>query len=63
MRVGVEETIGDVDVFVSGGPALARIVNSVTDTDYSREYMSPKRICAWTPTTPFRRGLDGSRMG
>ena len=32
---GVEETIGDVDVFVSGGPALARIVNSVTDTDYS----------------------------
>ena len=35
MRVGVEETIGDFDVFVSGGPALARIVNSVTDTDYS----------------------------
>ena len=35
VRVGVEETIGDVDVFVFGGPALARIVNSVTDTDYS----------------------------
>ena len=35
VRVGVEETIGDVNVFVSGGPALARIVNSVTDTDYS----------------------------
>ena len=35
VRVGVEETIGDVGVFVSGGPALARIVNSVTDTDYS----------------------------
>ena len=35
MRVGVEETIGDVGVFVSGGPALARIVNSVTDTHYS----------------------------
>ena len=35
VRVGVEETIGDVDVFMSGGPALARIVNSVTDTDYS----------------------------
>ena len=31
----VEETIGDVGVFVSGGPALARIVNSVTDADYS----------------------------
>ena len=26
---------GAVGVFVSGGPALARIVNSVTDTDYS----------------------------
>ena len=35
VRVGVEETIGDIDVFVSGGPALTRIVNSVTDTDYS----------------------------
>ena len=35
VRVGVEETIGGVGVFVSGGPALARIVNSVTDTDYS----------------------------
>ena len=31
----MEETIGDVGVFVSGGPALARIVNPVTDTDYS----------------------------
>ena len=35
VRVGVEETIGDVGLFVSGGPALARVVNSVTDTDYS----------------------------
>ena len=35
VRVGVEETIGGIGVFVSGGPALARIVNSVTDTDYS----------------------------
>ena len=35
VRVGVEETIGDVGVFMSGGPALARIVNSVTDTDYN----------------------------
>ncbi len=31
----MEETIGNVGVFVSGGPALARIVNSVSDTDYS----------------------------
>ena len=30
MRVGVEEKIVDVGVFVSGGPALARMVNSVT---------------------------------
>ena len=35
VRVGVEDTIGEVDVFVSGGPALARIVNSVTHTDYT----------------------------
>ncbi len=35
VRAGVEETVGVVGVFVSGGPALARIVNSVTDTDYS----------------------------
>ena len=35
VRVGVEEAIGDVGVFVSGGPALSRIVNSVTHTDYS----------------------------
>lgn len=35
VRVGVEETIGDVRVSMSGGPALARIINSVTDTDHS----------------------------
>ena len=35
VRIGVEETKGDVGVFVSGGPALAEIVNSVTDPDYS----------------------------
>ena len=30
-----DNRIVDIDVFVFGGPALARIVNSVTDTDYS----------------------------
>ena len=31
----MKETIGGVGVFVSGGPALARNVISVTDTDYN----------------------------
>ena len=35
LRAGIEETVGNATVFVTGGPALARIVNSVTDTDYS----------------------------
>lgn len=35
VRVGIEEDIGALRIFASGGPALARIVNSVTDTDYS----------------------------
>lgn len=35
VRLGIEEEFGGVLVFASGGPALARIVNSVTDTDYS----------------------------
>lgn len=34
-RLGVEEEVGGVRVFALAGPALARIVNSVTDTDYS----------------------------
>ena len=62
VRVAVEETIGDFDVFVSGGPALARIVNSVTDTDYSGS------TCLETGSAPGRRRLvsarfDRSRMG
>ncbi len=35
LRVGIERTVGGMTAFASGGPALARIVNSVTDTDYS----------------------------
>ena len=34
-RFGVEDEIGDIRLFAVAGPALARIVNSVTDTDYS----------------------------
>ena len=34
-RFGVEERIGAVRLFVVAGPALARVVNSVTDTDFS----------------------------
>ncbi len=34
-RFGVEEEIGKVRVFALAGPALARIVNAVTDTDYT----------------------------
>ena len=33
-RGGVEETVGRVTVFATGGLAAARIANSVTDTDY-----------------------------
>ena len=34
-RVGVEEAVGRATVFATGGLAAARIVNSVTDIDYS----------------------------
>lgn len=34
-RLGVEEETGNVRAFAFAGPSLARIVNSVTDTDYS----------------------------
>ena len=54
VRVGVEETIGAVGVFVSGGPALARIVNSVSDTDYG---FAPGRRRLVSPR------FDGSRIG
>lgn len=36
-RVGIEKSIGSATVFVTGGPALARIKNSVTDIDYFRD--------------------------
>ena len=61
VRVGVEETIGDVGVFVSGGPALARIVNSVTIPTTAGVHVW-KRICALTPTirsAAVRRKSDG----
>ncbi len=35
LRAGIEESIGGVTVFLSAGPGVARIVNAVTDTDYS----------------------------
>lgn len=34
-RVGVQEVVGRATVFATGGLAAARIVNSVTDVDYS----------------------------
>ena len=34
-RVGVQEAVGRATVFATGGLAAARIVNSVTDIDYS----------------------------
>ena len=34
-RLGVEESVGRATVFATGGLAAARIVNSVTDIDYS----------------------------
>ncbi len=34
-HLGVEDETGNVRAFAFAGPALARIVNSVTDTDYS----------------------------
>ena len=35
VRLGVEESVGRATVFATGGLAAARIVNSVTDIDYS----------------------------
>ena len=40
-RVGVEEAVGRATVFATGGLAAARIVNSVTDTDFSPD-MPPR---------------------
>ena len=34
-RLGVEETVGPATLFATGGLAAARIVNSVTDIDYT----------------------------
>ena len=34
-RIGVEEVVGRATVFATGGLAVARIVNAVTDIDYS----------------------------
>lgn len=34
-RFGVEDQLGAVRLFAAAGPALARVVNSVTDTDFS----------------------------
>ena len=48
--VGVEETIGDVGVFVSGGPALARIVNSVIQPPKPARCASPRSARGCTPT-------------
>ena len=36
-RVGIEKSIGSVTVFVTGGLALARIENSVTDIDFGAD--------------------------
>ncbi len=33
-RLGIDMDVGDSRVFLAGGPALARIVNSVSDIDY-----------------------------
>ncbi len=40
-RVGLEHEEGPVTVFVNGGAAVARITNSVTDIDFSRD-MPPR---------------------
>lgn len=46
-RVGIEKSIGPATVFATGGLALARIKNSVTDIDF-------------TPDTPARLDPDDS---
>jgi len=40
-RVGLEHEEGPVTIFVNGGAAVARITNSVTDIDFSRD-MPPR---------------------
>ena len=48
-RVGIEKSIGSATVFVTGGLALARIENSVTDIDFGAD-----RPAAVDPDDSFR---------
>lgn len=40
-RAGIEHTVGPVTVFATGGLALARIANSITDMDFSNDPAVP----------------------
>lgn len=54
-RVGVERAMGPAAVFVAAGPAVARIVNSLTDID--REFDRERQVChSWRvdPDDSFR---------
>ena len=54
-RVGVERAMGPATVFVAAGPAVARIVNSLTDID--REFDHEREVChSWRvdPDDSFR---------
>ena len=58
-RFGVEDRIGAVRLFAVAGPALARIVNSVTDTDFSGSCL--ERQLRFDPDDSFRR--ESTRAG
>ena len=51
-RFGVEDRIGAARLFAVAGPALARIVNSVTDTDFSGSCL--ERRLRFDPDDSFR---------
>ena len=56
-RVGVERTVGPATVFVAGGAALARIVNSLADIDRGLDRsVDPPRPTPWRadPDDSFR---------
>lgn len=58
-RFGVEDRIGAVRLFAVAGPALARIVNSVTDTDFSGSCL--ERQLRFDPDDSFRS--ESTRAG
>ena len=54
-RAGVEHAVGPASVFATGGLAIARVANSVTDIDFQPEAHRPRRFLS--------RQFNGNRLG